>query len=56
MYVAQVDDTVFTCPDTNAIIKEVMNGLGAQNDEQRHTFELRDEGEVGYVLGIIIEK
>ena len=31
-------------------------GLGFQNEEQRHIFELRDEGEVGYFLGIRIEK
>ena len=55
MYVVYVDDTVFSGPDTNAI-EEVIAGLRVQNDEQRPTFELRDEGEVGVCLGIRIEK
>ena len=33
-----------------------MYGLGVQNDKQRHTYELRNEGEVGGFLGIKIEK
>ena len=53
--VVYVDDTIFAGPDTKAI-EEVIAGLGVQNDEQRHTFELRDEGEVGDFLGIRIEK
>ena len=39
------DDTIFFGTDTNAI-EEVITGIVAQNHEQRHTFELRDEGEV----------
>ena len=53
--VVYVDDTIFAGPDSNAI-EEVITGLGVQNEEQRHTFELRDEGEVGDFLGIRIEK
>ena len=44
--VVYVDDTIFSGPDSNSI-EEVITGLGVQNEEQRHTFELRDEGEVG---------
>ena len=31
-------------------------GLGFQNEEQRHIFELRDEAEIGEFLEIRIEK
>ena len=41
-----VDDTILTDPDSNAI-KEVITGQGVQNEEQRHTFKIHDEGEVG---------
>ena len=50
-----VDDTIFAGPDTNDI-EEVIAGLGVQNDEQRHTFKLRDEGEIVDFSGTRIEK
>ena len=37
-------------------MEEVIDGLGVQNDEQRHIFQLRDEGDIGDFLGIRIEK
>ena len=40
---------------TNAVY-EVITGLGVQNDQQRHTFELRDQGYVWDFLGISMEK
>ena len=46
--VAYVDDAIYTGPNSNAI-KEVISGLGAQDEEQRHTFKLRNESEVEYV-------
>ena len=33
----------------------MITGLGVQNEEQRQTFELRDEGEAGDFWGIRIE-
>ena len=51
--VVNVDDTIFAGPNTD-VIEELITGIGAQNDEQLHTFELRDEGEVGDFLGIRI--
>jgi hypothetical protein len=42
-------------PDSDAIEREI-KGLGIRDDEQRHSFELRDEGEVGDFLGIRITK
>ena len=53
--VVYVDDTIFASSDSNDI-EEVITGLRAQNETQRHTFELRDESEVGDFLGIRIEK
>ena len=53
--VVYVDDTIFADTDTNAI-EEVIAGLGVQNYKQRHTFKLRNEGEVEDFLGIRIEK
>ena len=50
-----VDDTIFAGKnpeDLEAIIKS----LGVSDHEQRHSFTLRDEGEVGDFLGIRIEK
>ena len=46
-----VDDTIFVCPDPKKI-DEVITSLGVRDSEQRHTFTLRDEGEVGDFLGI----
>jgi hypothetical protein len=53
--VVYVDDTILTGPDAQAIEK-VIKSLGIKKDDQMHTFELRDEGEVGDFLGIRIEK
>jgi hypothetical protein len=50
-----VDDTILASPDSEAIEREI-TGLGVSTDEQRHQFQLRDEGEVGDFLGIRIEK
>ena len=50
-----VDDTIITGPDTQAI-EELILSLGMTEDDQVHTFELRDEGEVGAFLGIQIER
>ena len=53
--VVYVDDTILAGPDAEALDK-VISSLGIADDEQRHTFELRDEGEVGDFLGVRIEK
>ena len=50
-----VDDTIIAGPDSDKI-ESLISSLGVAKDEQRHTFELRDEGEVGDFLGIRIEK
>ena len=53
--VVYVDDTILAGPDPAAIEREI-KGLGVSDGEQRHEFELRDEGAVGDFLGIRIEK
>ena len=53
--VVYVDDTIISGPDSSKI-EELITSLGVQKEEQRHTFALRDEGEVGDFLGIRIEK
>ena len=53
--VIYVNDTVLASPDAKAL-EEIITSLGIAEKEQRHTFELRDEGEVGGILGIRIEK
>jgi hypothetical protein len=50
-----VDDTIITGPDS-AAIEHLIKDLGVKSDDHLHTFELRDEGEVGDFLGIRIEK
>ena len=55
MCVVYVDDTIIAGPDPKAI-EDLITSLGVAKEEQRHTFELRDEGEVGDFLGIRIEK
>ena len=37
-------------------IEEYIKGIGIWQDEQHHSFELCDKGEVGYFLGIHIEQ
>ena len=53
--VVYVDDTILAGPSSDAL-EELISSLGIADDEQRHKFELRDEGEVGDFLGIRIEK
>ena len=53
--VIYVDDTILAGLDDVAL-EEVTKSLGIAEEEQHHTFELRDKGEVGDFLGIRIEK
>ena len=53
--VIYVDNTIIAGPDASAI-DALIKDLGISNHEQRHVFQLRDEGEVGDFLGIRIEK
>jgi hypothetical protein len=53
--VVYVDDTILCGPDPQALEEEII-GLGVNNLEQRHSFQLRNEGEVGDFLGIRIQK
>jgi hypothetical protein len=55
MCVVYVDDTIFAGADVS-IIEEETRKLGVSDTEQRHTFQLRNEGEVGAFLGIQISK
>ena len=50
-----VDNTIFAGSDSNTI-EEFITRLGVRNENQRHTFELRDEGEVGDFLEMSIDK
>jgi Reverse transcriptase (RNA-dependent DNA polymerase). len=53
--VVYVDDTILCGPEDDALENEI-RGLGVNNLEQRHSFQLRNEGEVGDFLGIRIQK
>ena len=53
--VCYVDDTIFAGPDEEILEQEIKN-LGINDGEQRHSFALRNEGEVGAFLGIQITK
>ena len=53
--VVYVDDTIFAGADSAVLETEICN-LGFSDSEQRHTFQLRDEGEIGAFLGIQITK
>jgi hypothetical protein len=53
--VVYVDDTIFAGPDAEVIAAEIKS-LGVPDDEHQHTFQLRDEGEVGDFMGIRIAK
>ena len=53
--VIYVDDTIIAGPDSVAI-DELIKSLGIKKEDQVHSFELRDEGEVGDFLGIRIER
>jgi hypothetical protein len=50
-----VDGTIFAGPD-RALIDAEIQGMGVSSKEQSHSFDLRDEGEVGDFLGIRISK
>ena len=53
--VVYFDDTIFAGADS-AVLEEEIRQLGVSETEQRHTFQLRNEGEVGAFLGIQITK
>lgn len=53
--IVYVDDTILCGPDPQALEEEI-KGLGVNNLEQRHSFQLQNEGEVGDFLGIHIQK
>ena len=53
--VVYVDDTIFAGADA-AVLEEEIRALGVSDTEQRHSFQLRNEGEVGAFLGIQITK
>ena len=53
--VVYVDDTIIAGPDANEI-EELIASLEVAKDNQQHTFEVRDEGEVGDFLVICIEE
>ena len=48
-----MDDTILAGADPDIIEAEIQS-LGVNNKEQRHTFQLCNEGEVGAFLGIQI--
>jgi hypothetical protein len=50
-----VDDTIFAGTEVIILEREIKS-LGVISDECRESFQLRGEGEVGYFLGIRIEK
>ena len=53
--VIYVDDIILVEPDSVAL-EEVIKSLWITEEEELHTFELRDEGEIGDFLGIRIDK
>ena len=55
MCVVYVDDTIFSGPNADEIEAEIKS-IGICDTEQRHAFELRNEGEVNDFLGIRISK
>ena len=55
MCVVYVDDTTFSGPNADDIEAEIKS-IEICDKEQRHTFELRNEGEVNDFLGIRISK
>jgi hypothetical protein len=55
MCVVYVDDTIFARPDASALEQEIRS-LGIDDGEKRHTFELRNKGEVANFLGVSIVK
>jgi hypothetical protein len=55
MCVVYVDDTIFASANGDDLEQEILS-LGISTNAQRHTFELRNEGEVSAFLGIQIQK
>ena len=55
IYLVYIDDTILTGSNLEDINKEI-EGLGVSSYDQVHSFQLRDEGQVGDFLGIRIEK
>ena len=55
MCVVYVDDTIFASANVDDLEREITS-LGINTNAQRHTFALRNEGEVSAFLGIQIEK
>ena len=55
MCIVYVDDTIFAGADADVLEHEIRT-LGVSDSEQRHTFQLRNEGEVDAFLGIQITK
>ena len=53
--VCYIDDTIFAGADS-LVLEAKIQSLGVHEKEQRHTFALRNEGEVGAFLGIQILK
>jgi hypothetical protein len=53
--VVYVDDTIFAGPDADKLSAEIKS-IGVSSDKTQHSFQLRDEGEVGDFLGIRIAK
>mmetsp|Transcript_15021 Transcript_15021/g.28265 ORF Transcript_15021/g.28265 Transcript_15021/m.28265 type:complete len:2300 (+) Transcript_15021:159-7058(+) len=53
--VVYVDDTILCGPNSDMLEQEIQS-LGVNNLETRHTFQLRNEGEIGDFLGIRIQK
>jgi hypothetical protein len=53
--VIYVDGTIFAGPDAEKLAKEITS-LGASNDDNQHSFQLRDEGAARDYLGIRIQK
>jgi hypothetical protein len=53
--VIYVNDTIFAGPDAKKLAKEITS-LRVSSDDNQHSFQLRDEGEVGDFLGIRIQK
>ena len=50
-----VDDKILCVPNLDEINEEI-RGLRTKGEDQVHSFQLKDEGQVGDFLGIRIEK
>ena len=55
IFLVYVDDTILAGPNMDDINKEI-TGLGVSDEDQVHSFQLRDKGQVGDFLGISIGK